>query len=421
MPKTERLDPNRLLIVGTDGRANAVGLKLHQDNPYLHISSIPASTELNEIARIASDARAGLTWVSPEAPLATGIVDQFHKDHLPIVGPTMEAARLEWDKAWAIRFADRHGIPHPKSVIVDGKDEAFDYIKRFYKDPESLPFPDGLVIKYPLLAAGKGVTLPDTLEQATLDLEAIFNGKYGQIPDEVVFQERIIGKELSMMFLSDGLTVVPLLPARDYKRAYDGDKGPNTGGMGSFAPVDVSPDVLAQGYLMAEKTVRGMALEGIPFEGTLYLGLMLDKSGKFQLLEDNVRFGDPEIQSILALMRKKQLLNALRATTNITLRSDQLRFNKGYAVTVVVAAGNYPEGSSKGQPIIFPESLSDGVTIFPSGIKSNPDGTQETNGGRIAGVTAKAETLEKARKLANGVADQVVFEGARHRSDIAAT
>lgn len=415
------LDQNQLIMVGTDGRANALTWKLLKDNPNLKIKVLGADTDFNKVAQEAADLRAGLTIVSPEGPLVKGIVDTFNESGLPIVGPDMEAAKLEGDKIFAVRFMENHGIPNPKSIVTTGKDESLDFVKKFYQDPENPLFTSGLVIKYPLLAAGKGVTLPETLDEAIREIEEIYGdgekGKFGTVPKEMLFQGKIIGQELSMMFLSDGQAVLPLLPARDYKKAYDGDSGPNTGGMGSFAPVDLPRDIFDQGVDIANKTVSGMTGEGHPFKGILYIGLILTQ-GKLLVLEYNVRFGDPEIQSLLVLMRKNQLLDNLKATTNKGLAKNEMWFDKGYGVTVVVAAGNYPQGSSHDKPITLPE-LPDDVVIFQAGVKKT-DGHLFTNGGRIVGVTAKASTLKDARVSATKFAGRVVFEDSRFRMDIAA-
>ncbi len=412
-------NPNRVVIVGTDGRANALTWRFQKDNPNLEVKTLPADMDFNKIAQEAADFGAGSTIVSPEKPLVDGIVDTFNESGLPIVGPTKEAARLEGDKVLAVRFMKNHNIPHPKSEVTTGKDAALDFVKNFYADPEKKFSPTGLVIKYPLLAAGKGVTLPETLNEAVEEIEAIYGdgqkGKYGMVPGKMLFQERLMGKELSMMFLSDGRLVVPLLPARDYKKAYDGDLGPNTGGMGSYAPVEMQRYIFNQGMDIACKTVGGMAEEGHPFKGILYAGLMLDR-GKLSVLEYNVRFGDPEIQSLVVLI-DNQLLDSLKATANGGLASNKIIFSKGYGVTVVVAAEGYPQKSSKGAPITLPD-LPENVVIFPAGVQKT-DGKLYTNGGRILAVNAKADTLKDARELATKVAGQVVFEGARIRHDIA--
>ncbi len=416
--------PEKIMIVDPGGRGHAVGWKLDQV-PGRELLFAPGNAgtskigknidiganEIDKLARFACDNNVGLTIVGPEGPLAMGIVDQFQNNERKIFGPSQEAARLETDKSWAVKFMNRHEVPHPASYIFNDEASAIGFIY-------SAAIGE-LVIKYPYLAAGKGVVLPDGDDQAIQAVKEIFKGKFGST-NEVIIQEKLSGPELSVMAFSDGKTVVPMLPAQDHKRLLDGDRGPNTGGMGAYAPVPFVSAKLMQKIhsTILQPTIDGMREEGHPYKGILYAGLMLTKDGP-KVLEYNARFGDPETQPLMMLLQS-DLGPILESCIAGTLNSDQVQFRKGSAACIVIASEGYPDKPKTGE-IIHGLGLVDNpnVQVFHAGTIIK-DGKVVTYGGRVLGVTAYAGNMSGAVYRAYATATNMHFKDMQYRTDIAA-
>lgn len=397
-----------LLVVGGGGREHALGWKLSASADVGKIYFAPGnagtaligenisigSEEISKLADFAVDKKIALTIVGPEAPLAEGIADLFTQKGLAIFGPSQKAAMLETSKAWAGEFLERHNIPHPRSQTFKDTESAKNYV-------ESLVDVSSIVIKASGLAAGKGVVLPETREEAVEWVDKIMNDKiFGSAGEEVVIQERLSGKEVSVLAVTDGTTIIPLVPAQDHKRALDGDKGPNTGGMGAYAPVPfVNERLLEQIHkTILQPTIDGLRKEGIIYKGVLYAGLMITSDGP-KVLEYNVRMGDPETQPIMMLL-DSDLLTICEACVLGTLHKELVRFKKGAAVAVVLAAQGYPGHYGKGEDIVGLTKISDPtIQVFHAGT-SQTNGRITTSGGRVLAVTTYAESFEQALKKA---------------------
>lgn len=401
----------RVLIIGNGGRENAIKWKLEQSPQINQVETVQFTT-IDNALNSARQHNSGFVIVGPEDPLAQGVVDRFNAEKIPVFGPTKEAARLEWDKAWAEDFLNRHNIPHPKSRSFSNTEEAFSY----FQDHQ----PKDIVIKASGLASGKGVILPDSQEEAKLAISEIFQGKYGN-QDTVVIQERLSGKEVSLICLTDGTNIFPLLPAQDYKRLKDNNQGPNTGGMGAFAPAPLESGPQNQILdTIVNPTISGLKAEGIDYIGALYFGLMLTSDGP-KVLEYNSRFGDPETQPQMMLF-SSDLYLALKACVEGNLTSELIRFRQGTSVCVILASATYPQNPVTGREIKGLDTITDpDVTVFHSATETK-DGKIVTSGGRVLGITAYGVNLEEARQKAylqigdNGIH----FEGMQYRQDIGA-
>lgn len=412
------------LIIGSGGREHALGWRILRDAqpPELFFAPGNAGTaEIGEnipigaedvlgLAAWAEEHRPDLTVVGPEASLAAGIADTFGQHGLPIFGPTKAAAQLEASKAWASGFMERHGIPHPKSRVFADCDAAIAFLQ---PAPE-----DGVVIKADGLAAGKGVILPETHEEAEGAVRSMLSGEaFGDAGRRIVIQERLNGQEVSVLAFCDGNIAILLLPAQDHKRLLDGDAGPNTGGMGAYAPVgNVDLDEIHR--MILQPTVDGMSEEGYPYKGILYAGLMLTAQGP-KVLEYNSRFGDPETQPLMMLL-ESDLAPILLACVNGTLRPQMVRFRSGAAVCVVLASAGYPGSSTKSVLIEGLDTVYDpNVEVFHAGTLKTGSGVV-TNGGRVLGMTAYGTTIGEALKRAYGAIgpEGVHFEGMHYRKDI---
>lgn len=416
----------RILIVDNRGSGHSLGWQLRKSDPSRELFFAPGTygtsklgnnldigiAEIDRLKRFASDKKMTLTVVRPEIPLEKGIANAFKEDKLDIFAPTQEAAILETSKSRAIEFMQRHNIPHPESIIFDDVNKALAFVEN--------PTWAEIVVKACGLAAGKGVILPDSLEEAKRAIQRIMIDKEFDDGKEVVIQQRLKGKEVSLICITDGRTIVPLLPVRDYKRIGDNDKGPNTGGMGAFTPVpDVSAELLREIYnTILIPTVKGMEEEGNLYQGVLYAGLMLTEDGT-KVLEYNCRFGDPETQALMMLL-KSDLYPALKNATEGRLRKKDIVFRRGAAVCVVLAAEGYP-GTPKIEDIVNGlDSLSNPlVQIFDSGMIAKNNHV-ETNGGRVLAVAAYGKIIEVARQRAYGSIGKkgVNFRGMQYRSDI---
>jgi len=415
-----------MLIIGAGGREHAIGWKLHQSLKVNTIFFAPGNggtaqigknidlSDIGDLIAFAKENEVGLTVVGPEAPLADGIVDTFHRHKLRIFGPSKMAARLETSKAWAVEFMQRHHIPCPESYIFSDVKQAKEHIinsawKQF-------------VIKADGLAAGKGVVLASSKKEATQAVERMMVSKaFGDAGGKILIQEKLDGYEVSIIAFADGKTAVQMAPTQDHKRAYDGDRGPNTGGMGAYAPVGKVNASFLQSVdeTILKPLMSGMREEGYPYVGAIYPGIMVTKSGP-KVLEFNARFGDPETQPQMMLL-ESDLYNILKACTDETLSEELVQFKSGAAICVVLASKGYPGSYQTGKQIYGLESITDpDIQLFHAGTKK--DGNQVvTAGGRVLAVTAYDSTLQKARDTVYEAigAEGVHFEEMTFRTDIA--
>jgi phosphoribosylamine--glycine ligase/phosphoribosylformylglycinamidine cyclo-ligase len=363
------------------------------------------------LIRLCREKQIELVMVGPEAPLANGIADALLEAGIRCFGPTKAAAEIESSKSFAKNFMARHGIPTARYEIFRDIKKALAYL-------EQVDHP--VVIKANGLAAGKGVILPENPEQARQALEAmLLHGEFGAAGAEVVIEERISGPEVSLMAFTDGKTVVPMIPAQDHKRLLDGDRGPNTGGMGAYAPAPVCPPELIAEVTetMLLPTVSGMRLEGRPFVGVLFAGLMLTEDGP-RVLEFNCRFGDPETEAVLPLL-DADLAEIALACVEGRLSEVQVAWKPGSAACVVLASEGYPG------KLVYGRITQGGRQKYEQGICFHAGTRQEggkviTAGGRVFGVTAWDDTLQAAVKRAYGIVEHIHFDGMQYRKDIAA-
>ncbi len=415
-----------VMVVGSGGREHALGWKVRQ-NPYVNelffapgnagtqelgLNVAISSDDINELASFASKKKVNLTIVGPEGPLEKGIVNHFESRGLRIFGPTSEEARLETSKAWATQFMRRHKIPHPETQIVTSIEDAENQIKNFGEVP--------VVVKASGLASGKGVIVPSSFEEAMKAPQQL-RDELGDAASKILIQERLFGQEISLMAISDGREIVPFIPAQDYKRLRDGDRGPNTGGMGAYAPMNINRELMRKIHdKILNPTIWGMAIDGIPFKGILYAGIMVS-GGDPYVLEYNVRMGDPETQPLMMLM-ESDLVNLIEASIDETLNARQLSFRDGGAVSVVLASEGYPENSKIGRKVLGLESNhSDKIQVFHAGTEMKK-GEVVTLGGRVLSVTAVSESISSARLNAYSRIgkDAIHIQGGMQvRSDIA--
>jgi phosphoribosylamine--glycine ligase len=362
---------------------------------------------------VARAVQADLVVVGPEAPLCAGLVDELVREGIRAFGPTRGAAQLEGSKLFMKEFALRHGIRTARHVVLRAVADAEPGVRRFESPP---------VVKADGLCAGKGVVVARTHDEALQAAREMLSGElFGDAGKTVVLEERIEGAEASILALCDGERLVTLPSAQDHKRIGEGDTGPNTGGMGAYAPAPLIGPELANRIQVEvlEPAIRGMAAEGVPFRGTLYAGLMITPSGEPYLIEFNVRFGDPETQALMNVI-DGDLGEALDAAARGALEPGALSWNGRHAVCLVLAAHGYPAAPRQGaaiEGIEAAESLP-GVRVYHAGTVLR-DGRLVTQGGRVLGVTASASTLIEARDLAYRAADQIQFSGKQLRRDIA--
>lgn len=417
-----------ILIIGAGGREHALGWKIKQSSHVDKLYFAPGNggtSELGTNIDVAVDDVSGLlqfaqekqihiTLVGPEVPLSLGIVDEFTKYGLAIFGPSKAAARLETSKAWATEFMKRHNIPHPESYIFKTSKEAHTKI-------DTLPW-EGFVIKADGLAAGKGVIICSSKQEAHDAIDTMMEDKaFDSAGDVVVIQEMLEGYEVSIIACADGSIAAALLPAQDHKRAYNGDKGPNTGGMGAYCPVPfVSAELTKQiDETILQPTIQGMKEDGHIYKGMVYPGLMITKDGP-KVLEYNVRFGDPETQPQMMLL-ESDLVEIIEACIDGDLSPELVTFKKGSAICVTLAAGGYPGSYKKGEEIHGLSSVSnENVQVFHAGT-AEQDGKIVTAGGRVLSITATGETLEEAHAAAYQTIGKngVWFNNMEHRTDIA--
>ncbi|MCR9255853.1 MAG: phosphoribosylamine--glycine ligase [Alphaproteobacteria bacterium] len=417
----------KVLVVGGGGREHALcwaiadsplcdALYCAPGNPGIAAlaTCLPVKAEdIDGIVAAARDHDVDLVVVGPEAPLVAGLVDRLTEAGIKAFGPTAAAARLEGSKGFTRDFLARHGIPSAAYGRFADLEEAKAYIRA-----QGAP----IVVKADGLAAGKGVVVATTVDEALAAVDDMMaGGAFGGAGEEVVIEEFLDGEEASFFALIDGTTALPLAAAQDHKRAYDGDEGPNTGGMGAYSPAPVVDDAMAE-RIMAEivrPTTAGMAAEGMPFKGVLFVGLMIDPVKGPRVVEYNVRFGDPECQGLMMRL-KSDLLPALMATVDGTLSHMTLRWRDETAMTVVMAAEGYPGSYEKGTVIGGLDNLSEtaDLVVFHAGTDRRADGTVIAVGGRVLGITALGATPRDARDNAYAAVDKIEWPQGFCRRDI---
>ncbi|HXF82446.1 MAG TPA: phosphoribosylamine--glycine ligase [bacterium] len=411
-----------MLVVGSGGREHVLAWKLARDAASCNLHAAPGNpgiaslgachpvpaSDLSALAALAERLAVDLTVVGPEAPLAEGIADLFRSRGLRIFGPSRQAARLESSKVFAKTLMRHHGIPTAAYQVFADPAQALTYVRRQRRP---------LVVKADGLAAGKGVVVAADAAQAECAvLDLMVRRVHGSAGDQILIEERLEGREASVLAFVAGRRVYPLLPAQDYKRALDGDRGPNTGGMGAIAPARVSLADLAQVVdEVLEPIAAAMADEGHPYAGVLYAGLMLTADGP-QVLEFNCRFGDPEAQVILPLL-EGDLAEAMVAL--LEGRDPGLRWTDDAAVCVVAASHGYPGSHPTGLPITGLDAVPAGALVFHAGTALR-DGRLVTAGGRVLGVVGTGATLDQARARAYAGLEAIRFEGMHYRTDIGA-
>ena len=419
----------KVLVIGGGGREHAMAWKLNQSPKVTRVFVAPGNggtaldshlhnidtTDVRALREWAQAEKIGLTVVGPEAPLAAGVVDEFRAHGLRIFGPTKAAAQLESSKAFSKAFMQRHGIPTADYETFTDAAAAHAFIDRL-----GVP----LVVKADGLAAGKGVVVASTLQEAhdAVDFMLVDN-KYGVVHNDggarVVIEAFLEGEEASFIVLCDGKNVAALATSQDHKRLQDGDAGPNTGGMGAYSPAPVvTADVHARAMReIILPTVRGMEKDGIPYTGFLYAGLMIDAQGRPKALEFNCRMGDPETQPILLRM-KSDFLEVLAAAIDGKLDTLELQWDRRTALGVVMAAHGYPDSPRKGDAINGLPTEADDAVVFHAGTALDEAGVLRTSGGRVLCVTVLADNVRQAQQRAYDVARGIYFDGVQYRRDI---
>jgi phosphoribosylamine--glycine ligase len=366
--------------------------------------------DIEGLLKAAREKAVGLTIVGPEAPLAAGIVDRFQAEGLTIFGPTRAAAQIESSKIFTRELLAKYNIPGAAGASFTSYDKASRYL-----EGQKAP----IVIKADGLAAGKGVVVAGSIPQARQALSDFMQSKtLGAAGDRIIIEECLIGREMSYFAFSDGANIAPMLPACDYKRAYDGGKGPNTGGMGSYCPPRFHTPALAEeiNETIMKPTVAALASEGTPYKGVLYAGLMITNDGP-KVMEFNARFGDPETQVVLPLL-KTDLVEIMLASIEGRLAETEIAWSSQSCCGVVMASGDYPGSYRTGFDISGLDDLDDDIMVFHAGTRL-ADGRAVTSGGRVLAVTATGDTLAAARRQVYANLPRIDFEGCHYRKDIA--
>lgn len=407
----------KYLVIGSGGREHAIAWRLINDGSAKEVFVAPGnggiddrfrvninSDRFDDITAFCAEKKIDMVVVGPEIPLVNGLVDHLSSKNIPVFGPSKKAAMLEGSKIFAKSIMKKYGVPTADHSVFKGAKELTAYIKAQKEFP--------VVIKLSGLAAGKGVVVAESINEALAFVEENVTEN-----SEVFVEDFIQGEEVSVLGVSDGENIVPLIGAQDHKRIFDQDKGPNTGGMGAYAPAPVlTPeklDLVLNNVL--RPTVAGMKKEGVLFKGILYAGIIISND-KIKVLEFNARFGDPETQVILPLIDGK-LGDIFEASVSGKISSTKISFKKEHAITVVISSGGYPGNYEKGKLITGLDSVVGDVTVFHAGTEKS-DGKFYTNGGRVLNVTATGTTLREARDRAYAAAEKIKFEGAFYRKDI---
>ena len=415
----------KVLIVGSGGREHALAWKLKQSKKIQKLFCAPGNAgmmriakcvnikanDIERLAEFAADTGISLTVVGPEQPLALGLADEFRRRKLKVFGPEKSGARLESSKVFAKEFMQKYHIPTAAFRVFDNLAEAIGFCK-------GIEFPT--VIKVDGLAAGKGVLIVRSKDQAIQTLEQIFTEKkFGEAGLRVIIESCLVGQEVSVMVITDGKTYVPLLPSQDHKQLLDGDRGPNTGGMGAFCPTEfVTENVMGQiTQFVLEPTIAALRKENISYRGVIYAGLMLTSAGP-KVLEYNCRFGDPETQAVLPLL-KTDLLEVMKATVEGRLdKLKKLEWRRGSATCVVMTSRGYPEAYTTGQRIAGLQDVrEEGAYVFHSGTERD-NNQWITAGGRVLGVMGMDGNLRGALAKAYRIVKRIKFDGAHYRHDI---
>ena len=414
-----------IMVIGSGGREHALVAKLKESQRVAKIFCIPGNPGIGEIAECVSidisnnDAllefalkeEIAFTVVGPEVPLANGIVDIFAARGLKIFGPTQKAAQIEGSKAFAKYLMEKYNIPTAGFAVFTDAEAAKKYVLE-----QGAP----VVVKADGLAAGKGVVVAMTVEEALAAVDMIMcDNVFGQAGSQVVIEEFLVGEEASILTFTDGKTIVPMVAAQDHKRVYDNDEGPNTGGMGAYAPAPVITPELSEQVMreILQPTVDAMISEGLPYCGCLYAGLIITAEGP-KVIEFNARFGDPETQVVLPLL-DSDLVTVMESCVEGTLSTTEIKWKKEAAVCIVIAAGGYPSSYNTGDVIEgIVEAEKQGAYVFHAGTASC-DGQFVTNGGRVLGVTATASDIKQAVDKAYEAVEKIKFNGMHYRKDIA--
>jgi phosphoribosylamine--glycine ligase len=363
------------------------------------------------LLKFAKENHIDITVVGPEQPLANGIVDLFSKNGLAIFGPTQKAAEIESSKVFAKDLMQQHGIPCAKSQAFSDIEKAKDYVKT-----QKLP----IVLKAGGLAEGKGVIIAESVMDADKVLDEMMQAKkFGAAGNNVVIEEHLVGREMSFFIFTDGKTIAPTVPACDYKRIYDGNQGPNTGGMGSYSPPEFYNDLLGNIIMktIMEPVTLALADEGRPYQGTLYGGLMMTNHVP-KVIEFNARLGDPETQVVLPRL-KTDLVDIMLAVVNNSLDKMKIEFDNNACVGVVMASGGYPGSYKTGFPISGLDEIDKDIIVFHAGTKAGEKGEVLTNGGRVLTVVGRGKDLAEAREKVYNNITRIKFEGSYYRRDIA--
>ncbi len=418
----------KVLVVGGGGREHALAWKLAQSPKVTELLAAPGNAGIAHLARcapisaedivaladFAEREKVDLTVVGPEAPLCAGIVDEFERRGLRIFGPNKAAAEIEGSKVFCRHLLAKRNIPSPQFSAFDNPNEAKAYIRQ-----KGAP----IVVKADGLAAGKGSIVCATLDEALQAVDRIMvEREFGAAGDRVVVEEFLEGREASIMVFTDGRTVKPMLPSKDHKRLLDGDRGPNTGGMGVYCPVPYIDAALFDQIVetIMKPTIAALAEEGRPYKGVLYGGLMLTREGP-KVLEFNCRFGDPETQAVLPLL-DGDLAEICEAVIDERLHEVKVQWNQGACICVVMASAGYPGAYEKGKPITGIEEAEreESVIVFHAGTAVK-DGQLVTAGGRVLGVTAVGKDFNEAAERVYRAIRRIHFDGAQYRSDIRPT
>ena len=413
----------KILVVGGGGREHAICWKLNNESNVEKIYCAPGNAGISNVAecidigdsdienllKFAKENQIDLTIVGPEIPLVAGIVDVFQKEGLKIFGPNKKCAQLEGSKSFSKDFMIRHNLPTAKYKEYTDLDEAISEI-------DSFGYP--VVIKADGLAAGKGVVIPENREDAITTLkEMMSDKKFGKAGDKIVVEEFLNGIETSILAFVDNDTIVPMVSSKDHKKVFEGEIGLNTGGMGTFSPSEIYTDELAKEIRekILDKTLEGFKKDNLNYKGILFVGLMITEDGP-KILEYNVRFGDPETQSVLFRL-DTDLNKIISAILDNNLKNIEINYSKEEAICVMLTSGGYPESYEKGKVISGLENLDSDIVVFHSGTKFDNENIV-TNGGRVIGITAKGKSVKEAGEKVYENIKKINFEKMHYRKDI---